>query len=43
MARRAFLPGFFDGQHEIPGVMQSALKGEPEVSFFRILDTPDRF
>jgi hypothetical protein len=39
----ASFQGFFDGQTEIPEIMQAVAQGEPEVSFFRILDTPDRF
>jgi hypothetical protein len=40
----ASFQSFFDGQDEIPQVMQGAgAEGEPEVSFFRILDTPDKF
>ena len=39
----ASFQGFFDGQTEIPEIMQAVAQGEPEVSFFRILDTPDKF
>ena len=39
----ASFQGFFDGQDEIPQIMQAVAQGEPEVSFFRVLDTPDKF
>jgi hypothetical protein len=36
--------GFFSGQTEIPEIMAaSGAQGEPQVSFSRVLDTPDRF
>ncbi len=35
---------FFDGQTEIPEVMAAAgAAGPPEISFSRVIDTPDRF
>jgi hypothetical protein len=35
---------FFEGQTEIPNVMAAAgAQGEPEVSFYRVIDTSDRF
>ena len=34
---------FFDGQEEIPNVMQAVAKGEPEVTFLQPLDTRDEF
>ena len=39
----ASFQGFFEGQTEIPDIMGAVAQGEPEVSFFRILDTPDQF
>jgi len=39
----ASFQSFFEGQEEIPRIMQSVAQGEPEVSFFRILDTGDAF
>ena len=43
VAGRGVVPGFFDGQTEIPDVMAAAAKGEPEVTFFRKLETSDHF
>jgi heme-degrading monooxygenase HmoA len=35
---------FFEGQPEIPQIMQAAgATGAPEISFYRKLDTPDHF
>jgi hypothetical protein len=35
---------FFGSQTEIPGLMQAAgAQGEPQISFYRKLDTPDAF
>ena len=36
--------GFFEGQSEIPAIMQAAgAEGAPEISFFRKLSTGDEF
>jgi heme-degrading monooxygenase HmoA len=34
---------FFDSQDEIPQVMQAAASGEPQISFYRPLNTGDEF
>jgi hypothetical protein len=40
----ASFQGFFGSQPEIPAVMQGAgAKGEPQITFYRKLDTPDTF
>jgi hypothetical protein len=40
----ASFQGFFEGQTEIPGIMQAAgATGEPQVTFFRKLETSDQF
>lgn len=36
--------GFFESQTEIPDVMAAAgAQGEPEISFYRVIETSDRF
>src|ERR1700755_389727 len=36
--------GFFDSQTEIPDVMAAAgAQGAPDISFYRVIDTSDRF
>ena len=35
--------GFFDSQPEIPKVMQEVATGEPQISFYRPLETGDDF
>jgi quinol monooxygenase YgiN len=40
----ASFQGFFDGQQDIPKVMEAAnAQGEPDVKFLRVLDTGDAF
>lgn len=35
---------FFAGQPEIPDIMRDGgAQGQPQISFYRVLDTPDRF
>ncbi len=34
---------FFDSQQEIPKVMQEVATGEPQISFYRRLETGDDF
>jgi heme-degrading monooxygenase HmoA len=34
---------FFDSQQDIPKVMQEVATGEPQISFYRPLDTGDEF
>ena len=39
----ASFQNFFASQAEIPDIMRDAgARGEPQISFFRVLDTPDR-
>jgi heme-degrading monooxygenase HmoA len=35
--------GFFESQQEIPKIMQEVATGEPQISFYRPLDTGDDF
>jgi hypothetical protein len=40
----ASFQGFFEGQQDIPKVMEAAsAQGEPDIKFLRILDTGDAF
>ena len=40
----ASFQAFFESQQDIPKVMEGAgAQGEPQVSFMRVLDTPDTF
>jgi hypothetical protein len=41
---RESFQGFFEGQEEIPGVMQAGgATGEPQISFFEKIETSDAF
>ncbi len=35
--------GFFESQQDIPKIMQEVATGEPQISFYRPLDTGDDF
>src|SRR5437879_5226923 len=35
--------GFFEGQQEIPEIMQAVATGEPQISFYRPLEIGDDF
>ncbi len=40
----ASFQAFFEGQQDIPKVMEGAgAQGEPQITFLRVLDTPDAF